>query len=381
MIEKLANKPARTIAGLMSGTSLDGLDIAICQIASEPFLLELQASTTVPFSEDLRARILEACTGDVAIVAQLDIELGRFYADAVGDFCDATGISLDLIGSHGQTIYHEHGITTLQIGEPGFMAERLSCPVISDFRRADIIAGGCGAPLVPAFDVAMFERETEGVIALNIGGIANITAIPAASDSEAKAIAFDTGPGNMVIDGLMQRWTDGTKLLDVEGQAAARGRIDRNRLDRLMAHPFLTKPPPRSTGREEFGDAFCDALVAEVAPADDQAWHDLLTTVTAWTALSIMHAIREHVPFEVHHLIVGGGGTHNRTLMAMLGQRSNALSVASMDQFGIDPDYREAMAFAYLADAFVRNRPGNVPAATGARDPARLGRITMPATI
>jgi len=380
VIDELAKRPALTVAGLMSGTSLDGLDIAVCRIAGEPFGLRLLAAATVPFAADLRARIRDACTGDAAMIARLDIELGRFYAEAVGAFCERHELSPDLVGSHGQTVYHEHAVTTLQIGEPGFLAERLGCPVISDFRRADIVAGGCGAPLVPAFDIAMLQRPDEGVVALNIGGIANITAIPAAGEAKAGAIAFDTGPGNMVIDGLISRWTGGDKTLDAGGGAAARGRIDRACLERLMAHPFLARTPPRSAGREDFGDAFCDALVAEMAPTDEQAWHDLLATATAWTALSIMQAIRTHIPFAVHRLVVGGGGTHNRTLMAMLGQRSNALAVASMDQVGIDPDYREAMAFAFLADAFLRNRPGNLPAATGARFGARLGRLTLPAS-
>jgi len=345
------------IAGIMSGTSLDGIDVAIIDLARKPTTL---AHTTTPYAPGLRTRILTAQTAQQ--ISRLNFELGEQYAKAVIQTAKRNKIPLDsinLIGCHGQTIYHE-GVNTLQIGEASVIAERLRIPVISDFRTRDIAAGGHGAPLVPFVDNLLFRSRTKNRVALNIGGIANITIL-----NKGPVIAFDTGPGNMVIDQLAERLFN--RRYDKGGELAAKGRIDRALLDELLKDPYYKAKPPKTAGREQYGKDFVDRLIE-----NNRAPEDLIATATALTAATIAIAI----PLDTHELIAAGGGTHNRQLMAQLQAFLPRLRITTTAEFGIDPDAKEAIAFAILAYQTWRNKPGNLPSATGARHPVILGKLT-----
>lgn len=362
----------RLVAGLMTGTSMDGLDMALCRVeAGRPWSFELVAAESAPMPAGLRERLAPQGAMSLSEAARLDCELGIWFADALAPLAEQWG-PLDLIGSHGQTVYHEHGVTTVQLGEPAFMAARFSCPVVSDFRRGDIALGGCGAPLVPAVDRWLFGRGGEPVVALNIGGIANLTAIPA----QGPLTGFDCGPGNMVMDALARRFTRGRQEADLDGAFAARGRVRAEWLAPLLADPFLAQAPPRSAGREQFGEAFTEGLLARAAPADEVAWHDLFATALAFTVEGIAGSLRRHVPFRPARVIASGGGTRNPVLMALLAEALAPVALVTTDALGVPGDHKEAIAFALLAAARIDGLPGNVPEVTGARGPALLGRIT-----
>jgi anhydro-N-acetylmuramic acid kinase len=343
------------VAGIMSGTSLDGIDVAIVDIAGKR--INTVTHSTTPYSAAVRQRILTASTP--VDISRLNFELGEIYAKAVIKACKRAKIpveSLDLIGSHGQTIYHEGSHNTLQIGEAAVIAERLGAPVVSDFRTRDIAAGGQGAPLVPFVDALLFSKG----VALNIGGIANVTILPA-------GIAFDTGPGNMVIDQLTERFTHGKQRFDRNGSIAAKGHINRPMLDSLLSDNYYKAKPPKTAGREQYGSAFVDRLVAT-----GLAMEDLIATATALTAATIAAAIP-----ATSEIIAAGGGTHNRQLMAQLAAFLPNSRVTTTAEFGIDPDAKEAIAFAILAHRTWHHRTGNLPAATGARRPVILGKVTF----
>jgi anhydro-N-acetylmuramic acid kinase len=275
------------------------------------------------------------------------------------------------VGCHGQTIYHEGGVSTLQIGEAAVIAERLGVPVISDFRTADIAAGGQGAPLVPYVDYLLLRSRRFGRVALNIGGIANITAIPPGGKPE-EVIAFDTGPGNMVIDALVQQYTKGRRRFDRGGLIAAGGEVDRALLDRLLDDPFFRRKPPKSAGREQYGAEFAAAL--EGAP------QNLIATATVLTAATIATGIERFVRprMPVDEIVASGGGAHNPQILAHLAGFLPGVAVATSEDHGISIDGKEAVAFAVLAHETWRRRPANLPSATGARHSAILGKIALP---
>jgi anhydro-N-acetylmuramic acid kinase len=358
------------VAGIMSGTSLDGIDVAIVDINKT---INTLTHSTTPYSNAVRQRILKAQTP--ADISRLNFELGELYAKAVIKACKRAKIpveSLDLIGSHGQTIYHEGSRNTLQIGEAAVIAERLGAPVVSDFRTRDIAARGQGAPLVPFVDQLLFStrltilsRDCKGAVrsggvALNIGGIANITILPA-------GIAFDTGPGNMVIDQLVERLTNGKQRYDRNGSIAAKGHVNRALLDSLLADKYYKAKPPKTAGREQYGTEFVDRLIATGIPLED-----LIATATALTAATIAAAI----PTK-SKVIASGGGTHNRQLMAQLTAFLPNSRITTTAEYGIDPDAKEAIAFAILAHRTWHHRTGNLPSATGARRPVILGKVTF----
>lgn len=344
------------IAGVMSGTSLDGIDVAIVDIEGKR--IRTVAHHTTPYPKQTRARILAASTP--ADISRLNFELGELYAKAVA----AIGIPVDLAGCHGQTIWHEGGRNTLQIGEASVIAERLGVPVVSNFRTRDIAAGGQGAPLVPFVDVLLFSHPKRQRVALNIGGIANITIIPT-------GIAFDTGPGNMVIDQLTERMSKGRQRFDRDGAIAARGRVHRALLASLLDPKkdgrYYAAPPPKSAGREQYGAAFIERFLAIDIPFEDR-----IATATALTAATIARA----VPDDTDELIASGGGVHNRQLMAQLAAFLPGMRIVTSAEYGIDPDAKEAIAFAALAYRTWKHRSGNLPSATGARRPVILGNIT-----
>jgi len=350
------------VAGIMSGTSLDGIDVAIVDIKRGR--VRTIAHSTTPYRPETRKRILTASSA--ADISRLNFELGELYAKAVSTTCRRFKIPLefiDLIGCHGQTIYHEGGKNTLQIGEAAVIAERLGIPVVSDFRTRDIAAGGQGAPLVPFADSLLFastKRSTKrNRVALNIGGIANITVL-------ATGIAFDTGPGNMVIDQIVS-----PKAFDRDGAIAALGRVNRPLLDSLLRDPYYKTKPPKTAGREQYGAPFVAQMLAANLPLED-----LVATATALTGATIAIGVRRFAP-GAEELIASGGGTHNPQIMAQIAAFLPECRITTTAEFGIDPDAKEAIAFAILAHRTWKHRTGNLPSATGARRAVILGKVTM----
>jgi anhydro-N-acetylmuramic acid kinase len=371
--------PVRHVAGLMSGTSMDGLDVALCRIRPGPQLrFELLAFETVPLPEGLRARLAPERLDNMGEIARLDLDLGRFLADALREVVDRHPLDLHLIGSHGQTVYHEHRRTTLQLGEPSPLALRFACPVIHDFRRADIAAGGSGAPLVPYVDHRLLGGRGEGILAVNLGGIANFTALERDGGGFDRLIAMDCGPANMVLDGLIARWSGGRLQVDLDGRMAARGRLREDLFAWLAAHPFFALPPPKSTGREQFGAPLVEQLLARADPQSEQDWCDLLATASELTAWGVHdHYRRFAAPtVAIDAVAVSGGGARNPDIMRRLGARFAPLPVRPSDAWGLPVDAKEAIAFAVLASDRVDRRAANVPSVTGAERPVLLGKIT-----
>jgi anhydro-N-acetylmuramic acid kinase len=363
----------------MTGTSMDGLDMAVCRVAAgSPERFELVAQGEAPFPPELRRALLPQGAMTAAETARANHALGRWYAEALAELCMSQGLELDLVGMHGQTVYHEHGATTLQLGEPGYLAERLGCPVVHDFRSNDIVVGGCGAPLVPIFDRWMLAGLGEGAVALNLGGISNITAVLPRGDGIPLAIVgFDCGPGNMILDELAQRATAGAADHDHDGRLAAAGRVREEWVQAMFEHPFFDQPPPRSAGREQFGAQFVDELIARLGPADQSGWCDLLASATDFTARAVAEAIGLWVlPVgPVAQVVASGGGVRNPVLLRRLAAALKPVRVTTSDELGVPSDLKEAIAFALLASARVDEIPANLPEVTGASRPVLLGRI------
>jgi anhydro-N-acetylmuramic acid kinase len=349
----------------MSGTSLDGIDVAVVDIAGSR--VQTVAHKTTPWPAAVRARILAVSNAacHTADISRLNFELGELYAKALLAM-KVEGIQL--IGCHGQTIFHE-GTNTLQIGEASVIAERTAIPVVSDFRTRDVAAGGQGAPLVPFADYLLFRSPRVNRVALNIGGIANITVLPAGA-SEDDVIAFDTGPGNMIVDQLVGRLSEGRRHYDRDGSIAAQGRIHQPLLKGLLKDRYFAKKPPKTAGREQYGVEMIGKLPKDL-PAED-----LIATATAFTAVTIARAIHRFAP-DTQEVIAAGGGIHNRQIMAQLAAFLPAARVTTTAEFGIDPDAKEAIAFAILAHRTFQRQPGNLPSATGARKPVILGKLTF----
>jgi anhydro-N-acetylmuramic acid kinase len=385
-IREIADKSTMRVVGLMSGTSADGVDAAIVDITKRK--VRLVAFEMFPYGGAMRRAILGLCRPESARLEDIchyNFVLGEVFADAVTELCSRSGIapgSIDLIGSHGQTIYHNprgkrHGgrviRSTLQIGEPSVIAQRTGITTVADLRPRDMAAGGEGAPLVPYADYILFGRSRRSRAVQNIGGIANVTFLPAGGELS-DVLAFDTGPGNMVIDGIIRLASRGTKQFDRNGQMAARGAVDTKLLNEMLGHPFLRRRPPKSTGREEFGDAFAEHVYRR-ARKNGLADADVAATVTAFTAGSIARAYRQFLPAMPDELILCGGGAHNDTLVEMLRNELPQVTMLSSEDFGISVDAKEAVSFAILAWATIKGMANNVPAATGAAGPVVLGKI------
>jgi anhydro-N-acetylmuramic acid kinase len=348
------------VAGLISGTSVDGIDVAIVDIDEG---IQVVATKTVPYPAEVREAILSVSntTTHTASIARLNFLLGELFAEAL----KKTGVPLEtieLIGSHGQTIFHEGQpveflgrqiASTMQIGEAAVIAQRTGIETIADFRTSDMAAGGNGAPLVPFLDYQLFKHPERARIALNIGGIANITVIPANARLE-NVIAFDTGPGNMVMDALCPPF-------DRDGEGARGGRIDEALLAQLVDDPYYHRPPPKSCGREQYGAEFLRSTGIDLA------------TATEFTVRTIAASITQYP--ETADVIVSGGGAHNRYMMERL-QAVLRPRLTTSAEFGIDVDAKEAILFAVLAYQTYHRRPGNIPSATGARKPAILGKVS-----
>jgi anhydro-N-acetylmuramic acid kinase len=304
-----------------------------------------------------------------AEISRLNFQLGELYARAALAAIKRFG-TVELIGCHGQTVFHEGRSNTLQLGEPAILAERTGVPVVSNFRARDIAAGGQGAPLVPFADYLLFRHPSRTRVALNIGGIANITIIPAGCKQEG-VIAFDTGPGNMVIDSLAREFCKGKLNYDRGGKFAAGGDLNRPLLDQLLRNRYYRLQPPKSAGREQYGAEFVDAMKQSGAPL-----RDLITTATVLTAATIAIGVRKAAPQPVD-LIASGGGVHNPEIMAHIAGFLPGVSLSTSTDHGIDADAKEAIAFAMLAYETWRRRPGNLPSATGAKHAVVLGSITL----
>ncbi len=365
-----AHRPI-TVLGLMSGTSMDGVDACLARIAlsGRSFQFEILDSAIFPYEPQIRTAISDGLTGSVDDLAALHFRLGRTYADIATRFLG--GRALDLVGCHGQTVAHSDGQSTLQLGSPAPLARELRAPVVSGFREADLAAGGNGAPLMPFLDWLIGRDRPGGMVTLNLGGVANITAIPPDGDRD-RVVGFDTGPGMGLIDEAADLLFDSP--MDEDGRDSLEGTVQPNILAQLMAHPYIQRQPPKSTGRDEFGRALVEALVAEhqAAPAD------LLRTLVAFTAKSVAFAIGDMVKFEQppDGLIASGGGVHHPLVLADLQAELPGWQVVDSQELGIDPDHKESLLMAVLAVAHIQGLPGNFPGVTGAGKPVVLGNLT-----
>lgn len=378
----------------MSGTSLDGVDAALVRLTGSPEAprFRLLAFLTAPYPPEVQRRVLRAAAGrpaGVGEISQLNFLLGEFFAEAALRVCREARISprrLAAIGSHGQTVFHR-GVaqveagrrikSTLQIAEPAVIAERTNVPVVANFRAADVAAGGQGAPLVPLIDYLLFRDQKQGSVALNIGGIANATVIPASAPPEG-IFGFDTGPGNMIMDALARRLTQGRMLYDSGGRRAARGKILDDVLRRALRFPFFRQPPPKSAGREQFGKEFVARFFLNRRPRARP--EDLLRTANELTARTIADALSRFVGpgSKVARLIVSGGGARNRVLLARIKELLPELELTLSDAWGVPADAKEALAFALLADRTLHGLSGNLPAVTGAGRAVVLGSVYRP---
>jgi anhydro-N-acetylmuramic acid kinase len=375
------------VAGVMSGTSADGVDVAIVRVMGRHYRtrFELLAHRSFPYAAEVRAAVLNAMNSQsiaVSEVARLNFLLAEIYADCVQRTQRRAGLACELVGCHGQTIYHQGEAfrylgrriaCTWQIGDGSVLATRLGIPVVSDFRPADMAAGGLGAPLVPFLDLLVFRHPRRGRIVQNIGGIGNLTAIPAAAASE-QVRAFDTGPGNMVIDALCEQLFD--VPFDDRGKFAARGKVLSAVLAKQMKHPFFRRKGPRTAGREEFGREYAAEFLKQCGRADK---NDVLATATALTARSIGESIRKLAKTDRYHdLFVSGGGTRNLALMEMLRSEVAALGIQLLptDAAGVPSQAKEALAFAVLAYQSWHRSPSNIPGATGADREVILGKVS-----
>jgi len=374
------------VLGLMSGTSADGVDAAIVTVDGAPpdLAVCMRSFTCVPFSAAQRERIFalfDPATGTVDRICEANFMLGEWFASAALRAIAEAGLAtheIDLIGSHGQTIYHAVGAdaatrSTLQIGEAAVIAARTGVTTVADFRVADVAAGGQGAPLVSYVDWLLLRHPTIPRAVQNIGGIANVTYLPPGDDPDG-VTAFDTGPGNMLIDDGATRATSGAQRYDRDGALAAAGAVDEALLAALMAHPYLSVSPPKTTGREQFGRAF-GAQVWEKAAARGLSVEDILATLTAFTATSIADACRRYLPRAPEEVILGGGGADNPTLVRMLQEALVPSRVVTHEALGMSSKAKEAIAFAVLAYEALHGRPGNLPSCTGAGSYAVLGKI------
>lgn len=365
------------VVGLISGTSIDGIDAAVVDVTRRPDGVKVQtrAAMTREFTPSERDRLLALCRPDAALeaVCGANVDLAEWFAGAALGAIERAGLApgdCDLIASHGQTIWHIPGHSTIQIGEAAVIAERTGLPVVSNFRSRDIAAGGQGAPLVSYLDYLVFHKAGSSRAAQNLGGIGNVTWIPAGGTAETVR-SFDTGPGNMLIDGVARLLTG--SLRDEGGAVAAQGIVSRTLLEELLDDEYYAQAPPKTTGREKFGERYSRRIV-DRSRTLGLSTHDVLATVTMLTARTIADAYRRFLG-RVDEVIASGGGVQNRTLMQMIAEACG-VPVRSSAEFGLDPDFKEAIAFAVFGALTAWGEPSNLPAATGARRPVILGDLT-----
>ena len=390
-------KEVRHVVGMMSGTSVDGVDAALVEISgtdSEP-KVKLLAFENKPYPPQVREKIFSLFTpanATVDKVGYMNFLLGEIYAKSALSVIEKAGMKpeeIDVIGSHGQTIWHApipespDGIPvayTVQIGEGSVIAERTGILTVSDFRVADMAAGGQGAPLVPFSEYLLYRREKETILLQNIGGIGNMTVMPAGAKPR-DVFAFDTGPGNMIIDAVISAVTGGEKTYDAGGETAAKGRVCNALLDILKEEPYYRQPLPKTTGREHFGVQYTEKILSwwkeNPIPVED-----LLATVTDLTAYSIADAYERYVlpKYRASEIIVGGGGSYNATLLRFMKERFalHGVAVRTQEDLGLSSDAKEAVAFALMADCCMRGKANTLPSVTGAEHLAVMGKISQP---
>ncbi len=395
----IAGKPkAMIVAGVMSGTSADGVDVAICRVspgAEGVPHVKVMAHYTTGYPASLRKAVLAAMDAkntSTAELARLNWRLGEVYAEAVESAARQAAVRPQLIACHGQTIYHQGTVTrylgapvrcTWQTGEASVIAERMRTPVVSDFRPADMAADGQAAPLVPMFDFCVFRDAKRSRVLLNLGGIANLTVLPAGCRPE-DVLAFDTGPANMVIDACMERLFG--RGFDRSGAIAARGRVLESVVAKLLRGRYFSAPPPKSCGREEYGEAFVSQFIA-ACERKSNGKEDVIATATALTATTVGDAyvrfckpqLERLAPASKIQLIAAGGGVRNATLMRMLSEslHRHAVPVRSIEETGLNAGAKEAAAFALLGWLAWHGLPGNLPSATGAKRAVVLGKVTF----
>lgn len=412
---RLKNKNIKKIIGLMSGTSVDGIDACLVEITGSGIntKIDILAFETYPYDEATRVAILKICnpkTGTVDKVCHLNFYIGNLFAEAAKSIANKAHIpitEIDLIGSHGQTIYHLPNLSilgeagkvkkslawkfqksdtvtlktqslrsTLQIGEPSVIAQETGVTTVADFRPRDVAAGGQGAPLVPYVDYILFRDKKKGRALQNIGGIANVTFLPPDCNID-DVIACDTGPGNMIIDRITEVITNNEYHFDEDGKLAAKGKINDRLLDSLLDHPYLSKQPPKTTGREEFGRNFADNLYKNAIDSGVKDL-DILTTVTAFTARTIADNYKQWIlpKHNLSEIILSGGGSQNNTLIKFLIEYLDpSIKIYSITKFGIAPNAKEALSFAILANETISGNPNNLPNVTGAKKSVIMGKI------
>lgn len=388
-LQQLWDKKTLRVIGLMSGTSADGMDAALVDISG--FGLDTKVTmlgfVSLPYPEEIRKEILRLASGkeggshDLCLFSFL---LGQLSLEACLTVCEQAGApkeSIDLVGSHGQTLWHIPKAEdylgrpvrgTLQLGEASVICEGLGCPVVSDFRVRDLAADGQGAPLVPYAEYLLYRRPDQTVGLQNVGGIGNLTVLPQGGTPE-DTFAFDTGPGNMVMDQLVERFTDGKQRYDENGAMAAQGACDEALLAWMLQDPYLKKAPPKSTGREYYGKEYVDTLLHQAAGLKPE---NILATACRFTAECIRVAIDRFCPAQPDYLVIGGGGSRNPTLMRDI-RRALHLPVLVNEDLGYDSDAKEAVAFAVLANECVHGSANNMPSVTGARHPVVMGKISI----
>ena len=385
-IAELSRKDPMRIAGMMSGTSADGIDVAIIDVGRAG--VSVLAFYTFSYPAKVRRSVLRLCScesGGTDEICHLNFVLGEVSAESLIKLCSRSGIDIktvDLVGSHGQTVCHNPKgrrfggrivRSTLQLGESSVIAHRCGITTVADFRPRDMAANGQGAPLVPFADYVLFRDRRRARAVQNIGGIANVTYLPA--DCETKdIIAFDTGPGNMIMDRLISLTSGGRRNFDKGGRTAAKGTVDQGLLREMLRHPFLHRSPPKSTGHEEFGSRYCDKLYHK-ARRRNMPTEDIIATAAAFTAASIADAYGRFLPQAPDEVVLCGGGAHNGTLVAMLQERLEGTKILLSDELGVNCDAKEAVSFAILAHATIKGVANNVPSATGAEQPLVLGKI------
>jgi anhydro-N-acetylmuramic acid kinase len=376
------------IIGLMSGTSADGIDAALCTITGAPPVLQASIEHAIihPYPAGFQDRILRAGLPDesrVDEICQLNADMGELFAEAVLHLLDAARVpaaEVDLIGSHGQTVWHmvqpDGAVTaTLQITEASVIAERTGITTIGNFRPRDVAVGGQGAPLTGYADWLLLRHPDHWRAIQNIGGMGNVTFLPPLSDPDGQPLALDTGPGNALIDVAIHLITNGAQHYDKDSALALQGRVDGSWLEDLMDHPYYKRQPPKTTGRELFGAEMGESLLQQ-GRARGLADADIMATLTGLTAASIADAYQQFAPHPIGEVIVGGGGRHNRLMMTMLRDYLPGVPVRTHEDIGIDSDNKEALVFALLAHETWHARPGTLPALTGAAHPVVLGQIT-----
>lgn len=396
LMERLSGKKIRRVVGLMSGTSVDGIDAALIEIEGDALdgKVRLLAFENKPFPEAVKKKIFDLFVTENATIDKIgymNVLLGELYAEAVFSVVEKSGLlmsEIDLIGSHGQTIYHhpqcneEDGYPiryTVQIGEGSIISNRTHIPCISDFRVADMAAGGQGAPLVPFTEYLLYRNKSKTILLQNLGGIGNITVLPANSSIQ-EVYAFDTGPGNMIIDGLVSLFTEGAKTMDDGGRIAAGGTINLELLQQLCSHEYFQEKPPKSTGREMFGEKYIKELYGKIIAAN-LSMADAIATVTDFSAWAMEDSYQKYIlpNHPADQLLIGGGGSYNLTLVSMIRKRmeQHGVAVYIQEDFGFSSDAKEAIAFALLADYAMAGKCNNVPSVTGADYPVVMGKLSL----